>query len=81
MVRLCPEKARMPKENDFEGTQDQGGKHGGQRGMPKPVERPRHDQGIVRDEQGQEQPRDKERALRVSRQDKGDDPPGEKTRP
>ncbi len=71
----------MPKENDFEGPQDQGGKHGGQQGMPKPVERPRHDQAIVRDEQGQEQPRDKERALRVSRQDKGDDPPGEKTGP
>src|SRR5437773_12555095 len=25
----------MPKENDLEGTQDQGGKHGGQAGMPK----------------------------------------------
>ena len=33
------------------------------------------DQGIVR-ERGEEQPRDKERALHVSRQDKGDDPPG-----
>jgi len=38
-----------------------------------------NDQGIVRDERGQEQPRDKERALRVSRVDKGDDPPGKKT--
>ena len=36
------------------------------------------DQGIVRDERGQEQPRDKERAQRVSRVDKGDDPPGKK---
>jgi hypothetical protein len=36
------------------------------------------DQGIVRDERGQEQPRDKERAQRVSRVDKGGDPPGEK---
>lgn len=36
------------------------------------------DQGIVRDERGQEQPRDKERAQRVSRVDKGNDPPGKK---
>ena len=34
------------------------------------------DQGIVRDERGQEQPKDKERAQRVSRVDKGGDPPG-----
>lgn len=26
----------MPKENDLEGPQDQGGKHGGQTGMPEP---------------------------------------------
>lgn len=39
-----------------------------------------HDQGIVRDERGQEQPRDKERAQRVSRVDRGD-PPGKKGRP
>jgi hypothetical protein len=38
-----------------------------------------NDQGIVRDERGQEQPRDKERAQRVSRVDKGGDPPGKKT--
>lgn len=37
-----------------------------------------HDQGIVRDERGQEQPRDKERAQRVSRVDRGGDPPGRK---
>jgi hypothetical protein len=36
------------------------------------------DQGIVRDERGQEQPRDKERAQRVSRVDRGGDPPGQK---
>jgi hypothetical protein len=36
----------------------------------------RHDQGIVRDERGQEQPKDKERAQRVSRVDRGGDPPG-----
>jgi hypothetical protein len=37
-----------------------------------------HDQGIVRDERGQEQPRDKDRAQRVSRVDPGGDPPGKK---
>jgi hypothetical protein len=44
----------MPKENDLEGAQDQGGKHGGQ-GMAKPEPRPPggNDQGIVRDERGQ----------------------------
>jgi len=58
----------MPKENDLEGVQDQGGKHGGQKGMPKPACRPAggKDQGIVRDESGQEQPLDKERAQQVS---------------
>jgi len=30
----------MPKENDLEGQQDQGGKHGGQAGMPKPEQSP-----------------------------------------
>jgi hypothetical protein len=70
----------MPKENDLEGAQDQGGKHGGQKGMPKPEPRPTggNDQGIVRDERGQEQPRDKARAQQVSRQDRGGDPRGEK---
>ena len=59
----------MPRENDLEGVQDQGGKHGGQKGMPKPEPKPPHgaDQGIVRDEKGEEQPRDKERAQRVHR--------------
>ena len=57
----------MPKENDLEGVPDQGCKHGGQKGMPQPEPRPAHgpDQGIVRDEKGQEQPRDKERAQQV----------------
>jgi hypothetical protein len=70
----------MPKENDLEGAQDQGGKHGGHKGMPKPEPRAPggNDQGIVRDERGQEQPRDKARARQVSRQDRGGDPPGEK---
>jgi hypothetical protein len=64
----------MPRENDLEGVQDQGGKHGGQKGMPKPA----HDQGIVRDQKGEEQPRDKARAQHVSRQERGGDSPGEK---
>ncbi len=69
----------MRRENDLEGVQDQGGKLGGQKGMPKPEPRPATrpdpgrgdapDQGIVRDERGQEQPRDKERAQQVSRTD------------
>lgn len=37
-----------------------------------------NDQGIVRDERGQEQPRDKARAQHVSRVDRGGDPPGKK---
>src|SRR3981081_2462456 len=63
----------MPRENDLEGIQDQGGKHGGQKGMPTPAPNPLHvpDQGIGRDERGQEQPRDKERAQQVSRTDTG----------
>ena len=67
----------MPKENDLEGRQDQGGKHGGQAGMPRPSPAP--DQGIVRDQRGQEQPRDKARAQKVSRDDTGGDPPGDKS--
>jgi hypothetical protein len=61
----------MPRENDLEGAQDQGGKHGGQKGMPRPEPKPPHgpDQGIVRDEKGQEQPRDKARAQLVHRTD------------
>lgn len=70
----------MPKENDLEGQQDQGGKHGGQKGMPNSPDRPRSDQGIVRGARGEEQPRDKERALRVNRQDEGGDAPGGKPR-
>jgi hypothetical protein len=67
----------MPKENDLEGQQDQGGKHGGQAGMPSHSPTAA-DQGIVSDEGGQEQPRDKERAQQVSRKDKGNDPPGQR---
>ena len=31
----------MPRENDLEGRQDMGGKHGGQAGEPKSPPRPR----------------------------------------
>jgi hypothetical protein len=65
----------MPKENDLEGPQDQGGKHGGQAGTQRPASGGPSDQGIVRDERGQEQPRDKERAQQVSRKGKADEPP------
>ncbi len=67
----------MAKENDLEGRQDMGGKHGGQAGMPKPEKRSSAQQGIVRDERGQEQPADKARAQHVSRTNHGDDPPGD----
>ena len=30
----------MPRENDLEGPQDMGGKHGGQKGVPKPTRHP-----------------------------------------
>jgi len=44
----------MPKENDLEGQQDQGGKHGGQKGMPKPEQKPGHypPQKVTHDEDG-----------------------------
>jgi hypothetical protein len=57
------EDVTMAKENDLEGRQDMGGKHGGQAGMPKPERQGAPpSQGIVRDEKGQEQPADKRRA-------------------
>jgi hypothetical protein len=79
LIRRQHKVIAMPRENDLEGVQDQGGKHGGQKGMPRPEPKPAHghDQGIVR-QRGEEQPRDKERAQHVSRQDKGADPPGHK---
>jgi hypothetical protein len=66
----------MPKANDLEGAQDPGGKHGGQAGMPRPASGgPSFDQAIVR--KRKEQPRDKERAQKVSRQDEADEPPAQ----
>lgn len=52
----------MSKENDFEGDQDMGGKHGGQAGVPKPENQSGAQQGMVRDKKGNEQPADKHRA-------------------
>lgn len=46
--------------------------------QPHPPRAGETDQGIVRDERGQEQPKDKERAQRVSRVDRGGDPPGKR---
>jgi hypothetical protein len=69
--------SQMPKENDLEGRQDMGGKHGGQAGMPKSDDGSSAPQGIARDEKRQEQPADKERAQHVSRKDRGNDPPGD----
>ncbi|WP_245320201.1 hypothetical protein [Bradyrhizobium lablabi] len=51
----------MPKENDLEGRQDIGGKHGGQAGMPRPASQTAAQQGIARDEKGNGQPPDKSR--------------------
>jgi hypothetical protein len=74
---LTERRSEMPKENDLEGQQDQGGKHGGQAGMPRPTSGGPSDHGIVRDERGEEQPRDKERAQQVSRKGKADEPPAQ----
>jgi hypothetical protein len=44
----------LPKDNDFEGVPDQGGKHGGQAGVPKPPPHPnatKHDPDVVRKDQ------------------------------
>lgn len=62
----------MPRENDMKAKRDRGERHGGRKGMPGPEPRPPHrpDQGIVLDEKGQEQPRDKARAQLVHRTDK-----------
>lgn len=68
----------MPKENDLEGRQDMGGKHGGQAGMPKPESGSGARHGIVRDDRGQEQPADKDRAQQPSQTGRGGDPHGDK---
>jgi hypothetical protein len=53
-----------------------GGKHGGQGDMPKPEGKYGAQQGIVKDEKGQEQPADEERAQHISRKHNGSDPAG-----
>jgi hypothetical protein len=40
----------MPRANDLEGAQDQGGKHGDQKGMPRPEPRPTREAGKAPDE-------------------------------
>ena len=64
----------MPKANDLEGAQDQGGQHGGQAGMPRPASGGPFDQGNLRERRG-DQPRDKKRAQKVSGKGKADEPP------
>lgn len=64
--------------NEHAGAKSQGGKRDLQSGMPDPSQPGGEDQGIVRDERGQEQPGDKARAQQVSRVDKGSDPPGKR---
>lgn len=54
-------KAITLRENDLEGKQDMGGKHGGQAGTPNSENRSAAQQGIVRYDKGQEQPADKDR--------------------
>jgi hypothetical protein len=61
----------MPRENDLEVHRIKAANAAAKKGMPKPEPKPPQspDQGIVRDEQGQEQPRDKARAQQVHRTD------------
>ncbi len=46
-------------------------------GIPKSEERSAAQQGIVRDDRGQKQPADNRSRPKVSRKDRGDDPPGD----
>jgi hypothetical protein len=47
----------MPKENDLEGRPDMGGKHGGQKGMPRPSPDPRKKGSDARDKKTVGEPR------------------------
>jgi hypothetical protein len=67
---------KMPDED--QGAGNQVGKRDLQRGMPGSPRRGAEGQGIVRDERGQEQPKDKARAQQVSRVNRGGDPPGKR---
>ena len=59
----------MTQVDDSAGKPAHDKKHGDQKAKPNPMlpSSAETDQGIVRDERGQEQPRDKERAQLVSR--------------
>jgi hypothetical protein len=76
LVREGQEKLRHAEKGDG----DQDSEHNIQTGTPKqhPPRAGETGQGIVRDERGQEQPKDKARAQNVSRVDRGGDPPGKK---
>jgi hypothetical protein len=52
----------MPKENDLEGRQDMGGKHGGQAGVPEP--QPIPDDASARDQAGPAQQKSSKRSQR-----------------
>lgn len=71
------EEDALPEATDLEGERDMGGRHGGQAGMPKPENDSSAQQGIMRDERGQEQRADKAREQHVSRKDRGNEPPGD----
>jgi len=47
----------MPKENDLEGQQDMGGKHGGQNGTPRSAKNPRKEKPDAREKQADQEPR------------------------
>jgi hypothetical protein len=47
----------MPKENDLEGQQDMGGKHGGQKGMPRPEPDPRKKDAGAKQRKTDDEPR------------------------
>jgi hypothetical protein len=77
---LLVREAQEQMHHADEETGDQDNRNRVETGMPKPNP-PRAgetDQGIVRDERGQEQPKDKARAQHVNRVDRGSDPPGKK---
>lgn len=43
----------MSDKNDLEGRQDMGGKHGGQKGMPKPEDRSGAQKGLAKETDAQ----------------------------
>jgi hypothetical protein len=80
LVKEGKERSRKVTEIESGASNEQraDGKRDLKRGMPPPPRRSGQDQGIVRDERGQDQPRDKARAQQVSGVDKGGDRPGQK---